>query len=324
MKRPWFPAAAAALLLTAAAATASAQTWPAKPVTLVVPTAPGGGTDLFARLFAERLGPALGQPFVIDNKPGANGMLGTQFVQRAAPDGYTLLFSYAAAQVANPSLYKSANYDPVKDFVPIVQVGRVGNLILVRADSPVKTLKEFVDAVKAKPDHYSYCSWGIGSGGHIAMESLKKQAGIALNHVPYKGNAPCIHDLLGGQVDFAFGDISSNVPHIKAGKLRALAYSGPTRLASLPEVPTMTESGYPFSAYAWYGIFAPAGTPAAIVSRINAEMNKLLADAVIKSRMADVNITDLPQNTPQQFAETVRNDYGTWGAVIRALDIKLD
>lgn len=323
MKHPWFTTSLAALLLAAASA-AAAQTWPTRPVTLVVPTAAGGGTDTLARLFADRLAPALGQPFVVDNKPGANGALGTQAVQRAAPDGYTLLFSYTAAMVANPHLYKSARYDAAKDFVPVVQIGRGGNLILVRADSPVKTLKDYIDTVRARPDQYSYCSWGIGSGGHLAMENLKQQTGMALNHVPYKGSAPCITDLLGGQVDFAFGDTSSNMPHIMAGKLRALAYSGPARLPALPEVPTLNEAGYPFSAYAWYGIFAPAGTPAAIVNRLNTEMNRLLADPAVKARLAELNLTDLPANTPQQFADQVRADDAAWGALIRGLNLKLD
>lgn len=208
--------------------------------------------------------------------------------------------------------------------VPVVQIGRAVNLILVRADSPVKTLKEFIDTVKAKPGQYSYCSWDIGSGGHLAMENLKKQTGMVINHVPYKGNAPCITDLLGGQIPFAFGDISSNMPHIKAGKLRALAYSGPERLPALPDVPTLNEAGYPFTAYAWYGIFAPLGTPAAIVNRLNAETNKLFLDPAVKARLAELNLTDLPQNTPQQFADQVRADDATWGKLIRDINLKLD
>jgi tripartite-type tricarboxylate transporter receptor subunit TctC len=312
------------LLCAPAAHAQSADAYPAKPVTLVVPTAAAGGTDVMARLFAERLAKGLGQTFVIDNKPGANGMLGTSLVARAAPDGYTLLFSYAAAHAANPSLYRNVPYDAAKDFVPIVQIGRVGNLILVRADSPVKTLKEFIDLVKSKPDQFSYCSWGIGSGGHIAMESLKKQTGMKMTHIPYKGNAPCIQDLLGGQVPFAFGDVSSNAAQVKAGKLRALAYSGPSRLPSLPDVPTMTEAGYPFTLYAWYGIFAPAGTPPVIVAKVNVEVNKALADPAIKERLAQLNIHDAPPNTPEQFAKNVRADLAGWGAVIRELDIKLD
>ena len=302
----------------------SADAYPSKPVTLVVPSAAGGGTDLFARLFGEQLTKATGQTFLVDNKPGANGMLGTQHVKRAAPDGYTLLFTYAAAQVANPALYKNAQYDPVKDFVPIVQIGRVGNLMLVRADSPVKTLKEFIDTVKAKPNSLSYCTWGVGSGGHLAMESLKKQAGLQIAHVPYKGNAPCIQDLLGGQVPFAFGDISSNVGAIKAGKLRALAYSGAARLDFLPDVPTMNEAGYPFNLYAWYGILAPAGTPAAVVTKVNAAVNKALADPAVQARLVAVNMTDAPQNSPQQFADVVRTDAANWGHQINELGLKLD
>lgn len=318
-------ALAAALLLFGSATQAqTADAYPGKPVTLIVPTASAGGTDTMARLFAERLGKGLGQPFIIDNKPGANGMLGTAAAARAAPDGYTLLFTYAAAHVANPSLYRNITFDPIKDFVPIVQIGRVGNLILVRADSPVQTLKEFVELVRSKPDQFSYCSWGIGSGGHIAMESLKKQAGLKMTHIPYKGNAPCIQDLLGGQVPFAFGDVSSNAGNVKAGKLRALAYSGPSRLPSLPEVPTMTEAGFPYTLYAWYGIFAPTGTPPAVVAKINAEVNKALADPAFQERLVQLNLNDAPPNTPEQFARNVRDDLAGWGAVIRELKIQLD
>lgn len=323
MKRTWYSAALAALLLVAAT-TASAQSWPTKPITVVVSGAAGGGTDVFARLISERLGPLLGQQILVDNKPGANGALAVQFVQRAAADGYTLLFPYAAAMVANPHLYKSARYDATKDLVPIVQIGRLGNLILVRAESPVKTLKDFIDTVKAKPGQLSYCSWGIGSGGHLAMENLKKQTGMVMTHVPYKGGPPCIQDLMGGQVDYAFGDISANMGHIKAGKLRALAYAGPHRLATLPEVPTLNEAGYPFSAYAWYGLFAPVGTPAAIVTRVNTEVNKLLVDPVLKAKLAELNLTDLPQNTPQQFTEQIRADSVTWSELIRGLGLQLE
>ena len=318
----WLAAACSSLALHASAQTA--DHYPSKPLTWIVPTAAGGGTDVFARLFADRMGQALGQTVLVDNKPGANGMLGTSAAARATPDGYTLLFTYAAAQVANPSLYQKVNYDPIKDFSPIVQIGRVGNLILVRDDSPVKTLKDFITLVKSKPDTFSYCSWGIGSGGHIAMEGLKKQADLKLNHIPYKGNAPCIQDLLGGQVPFAFGDVSSNIGQIKAGKLRALAYSGPSRLPALHDVPTLTEAGYPFALYAWYGLFAPAGTPAAVIAKLNAEMNKLLADPAFKERLAQLNLNDVPQNTPEQFAKNVRDDLSGWGTVIREIGIKLD
>ena len=318
---------ACALLLGAAFTVAPAlaqDAYPSKPITLVVPAPPGGGSDIVARLLGERLGKALGKQVLVENRPGANGMLGTDMVARAAPDGYTLLFTYAAAQVVNPSLYKKVPYDAQKAFAPVAQIGRGGNVLLVRADLPVKTLKEFVAYVKERPGKLSYCSWGNGSGGHLTMESLIKQGGLEMTHVPYKGAAACTTDIIGGQVQVGFGDVSSNIPHIKGGKLRALAVSGPTRVPMLPDVPTMNEAGYPFTTYAWYGVFAPAGTPPAIVKRLNTEINTMLGDPAMRQRLAELNLTDLPITTPEQFGETVRNDMAAWGKLVRELNITLD
>lgn len=298
--------------------------YPDKPVTLVVPTAPAGGTDTMARIIGDGLGKILKQPFVVDNRPGANGILGSEVVARSTPDGYRLLFTYAATMVVNPSLYKKLPYDPMKDFVPIAQVGRGGNLLLVRKDLPVKTIQEFVAYAKARPDKLSYCSWGNGSGGHLAMESLKKQAGLVMTHVPYKGSGPCVQDLVGGQVDAAFADISSTVEIVRAGRIRALANSGPSRIPMLPDVPTMTESGYPFTTYAWYGLMAPARTPPAIVKKLNEAVNQVLRDPAVVRRMYELNFNDLPQNTPEQFATTIRNDLRDWGALVKDIGLTLE
>ncbi|MBS75700.1 MULTISPECIES: tripartite tricarboxylate transporter substrate binding protein [unclassified Variovorax] len=315
-----FLAGLAGLLATAAAQ--GAEAYPDKPVTLVVPTAAAGGTDTIARLVADALGKSLKQPFVVDNRPGANGILGTEQVARAAPDGYRLLFTYAAAMVVNPSLYRKLPYDPVKDFAPVAQIGRGGNLLLVRNDLPVKTLADFVAYAKARPDKLSYCSWGNGSGGHLAMESLKKQAGLVIEHVPYKGSGPCVQDLMGGQVEAAFADMSSTVELVRAGRLRALANSGPSRIPMLPEVPTMTESGYPFTTYAWYGVLAPAKTPPAIVKKLNEAVNRALRDPAVVQRLRELNFTDLPQNTPEQFAATLRQDLRDWGALVKDIGLQ--
>jgi len=298
--------------------------YPDRPVTLIVPTAPAGGTDTIARLFAETLGKAMGQPFVVDNRPGANGILGAELVARSAPDGYRLLFAYAAVMAVNPSLYKKLSYDPVKDFVPVVQIGRGGNLLLVRKDFPANNLKEFVAYVKAHPDKVNYCSWGTGSGGHLAMESLMKQAGLVMTHVPYKGSGPCVQDLMGGQIDAGFADISSTVGVVRAGNVKALAYSGPSRVPLLPDVPTMNEAGYPFKNYSWYGLFAPAGTPPEIVERLNQAVNKALQDPAVKQRMHELNFTDLPANTPQEFGATLRQDLADWRTLVEAVGVKLD
>ncbi|WP_038209162.1 Bug family tripartite tricarboxylate transporter substrate binding protein [Xenophilus azovorans] len=319
------PAALAALAALALAGTAAAQTaYPDKPVTLVVPTAAAGGTDTIARLFADVLGKALKQSFVVDNRPGANGILGVDYVAKGPSDGYRLLFTYAATMAVNPSLYRKLPYDPVKDFAPVAQIGRGGNLLLVRKDLPVNSIKEFVAYVKAHPDKLSYCSWGAGSGGHLAMESLKKQAGLVMTHVPYKGSGPCVQDLMGGQVDAGFADISSTVEIVRSGRVRALAYSGPGRVPMLPDVPTMTESGYPFKNYSWYGVFAPAKTPPAIVQRLNAEIVRALKDPVVVKRMQELNFTDLPLTTPEQFGATLRQDLQDWGALVRSVGVSLD
>lgn len=318
------PALIAGAATAAHAQQPAADTYPDKPVVLVVPTAPAGGTDTIARLIADALGKRLGQPFVIENRPGANGILGVDAGARAAPDGYRLLFAYAAAVVVNPSLYKKLPYNPVKDFAPVAQISRGGNLLLVRNNLPVTTLQEFVDYAKARPDKLSYCSWGAGSGGHLAMESLKKQTGIAMMHVPYKGSSPCVQDLLGGQVDAAFADVSSTVEIVRAGRLKALANSGPARLPLLPGVPTMTEAGFPFTNYAWYGMLAPAKTPPAIVKKLNEAVNAVLQDPAVVARLHELNMTDFALGTPEQFGATIEKDLRDWNTLVKAIGLQLE
>jgi tripartite-type tricarboxylate transporter receptor subunit TctC len=318
----WFTRWLALALAAGCAVAGHAQGYPDKPVTLVVPTAAGGGTDTIARIMAEALGTRLGQPVVVENRPGANGILGVQAGARAAPDGYRLLFAYAGAVVVNPSLYKSLPFDPVKDFTAVAQIARGGTLMLVRSDLPVKTLQEFVAYVKARPDKLSYCSWGVGSGGHLAMESLKKQGGLVMPHVAYKGSAPCVTDLVGGQVDAAFADASSTLEMVRGGRLKALAHSGASRLPMLPDVPTMNETGFPFANYTWYGLLVPAKTPAAIVARLNAEVNASLRDPAVVRRLRELNLTDLPLTTPEQFAATIAKDLRDWAALVKSIGLQ--
>jgi len=312
------------IALGLAAGAAAADTYPGKPVTLIVPTAAAGGTDTIARLVAEELGKTLKQPFVVDNRPGANGIVGVDAAARAAPDGYRLLFTYAASMAVNPSLYRKLPYDPVKDFAPIAQIGRGGNLLLVNKDLPVRSLKEFVDHVRARPDQLSYCSWGAGSGGHLAMESLQKQAGLKMTHIPYKGSSPCVQDLIGGQVQAAFADMSSTIELVRSGRVRAIAHSGAARIPMLPDVPSMTEAGYPFTTYAWYGLFAPAKTPPAIVDTLNAAVLRMLEDPAVVKRLNELNFTDLPKTTPAQFGATLRQDLADWGKLVREIGVQLD
>ncbi|UDM53639.1 tripartite tricarboxylate transporter substrate binding protein [Cupriavidus sp. MP-37] len=298
--------------------------WPARPMRLVVPAPPGGGTDLFARTLAAALGKALGQTIVVDNKPGATGIIGNDTVAKASPDGYTLLFTYAAAVVINQTLQPKLPYDGLRDLVPVAQIGAGGNFLVVTPDVPARTLKEFVAHVLKRPDAYDYGSWGIGSGGHLTMEALRMQTGMKLRHVPYKGVAPILADLQGGVIKAAFVDTSSSLPLLRAGKLRALAVSGTRRAPATPDVPTMTEQGYPFDTDSWYGLFAPAGTSAAIVQRLNAEVNRLLADAAVRERFLQLNMGMAPPKTPEQFAQTVRADVGTWGKLIQANHVTVD
>ena len=312
----------AALALAALPARAQVGDWPSRPIRLVVASGAGGSTDTFARLFAERLGRVLRQSFVVDNKPGANGIIANDTVAKAAPDGYTLLFSYAAAVAVNHALVPKLPYDALKDLQPIAQIGSGGNLLVVAADFAPKTLREFVDLMKAQPDRHDYASWGVGSGGHLAMEALRQRAGIALRHVPYKTVPQIYPDLISGVVKIAFVDATSSLPHIRAGRIRPLVTSGTRRLVALPEVPTMTESGYRFDVDAWYGLFAPAGTPMAVVRRLNEEVNRILGQEEMRTRFAALNMADAPIKTVEQFAGTLRDDIEAWGAVIRAANVK--
>ncbi|MCW5641614.1 MAG: tripartite tricarboxylate transporter substrate binding protein [Rhodoferax sp.] len=300
--------------------------WPDKPVKVIVPGGAGSGTDTAARLVTEALAKAFGQPFVIDNKPGANGMIGTEAAAKAPNDGYTLLFTYAAAQVVNQSLYAKVNYDGGKDFTAIAQIGAGGNMLVVPNELPVKDLKEFIAYVKSKPaNSLSYGSWGNGSGGHLSMEALKQQAGLVMQHVPYKNTAAVNTDLMGGQIPVAFTSMGSALPLVLGGKMKAIAISGPYRVPQLPNVATMTEQGIKFDLVAWYGLFAPAGTPAAIVDALNKEVIRQLKTPEVVERWSKaLGLSEMPLKTPEQFQQTVRDDIREWGAIVKAGNIKVD
>ena len=296
--------------------------WPVKPIRLVAPSGAGGPTDIFARLVGDHMAKTFKQPFVIDNKPGANGIIGNDIVAKAPADGYTLLFTYAAAIAVNHTLIPKLPYDTLKDLQPVAQIGVGGSLLVVTSDFPAKTLREFVDLVKANPNKYNYGSWGVGSGGHLGMEALKMQSGLKINHVPYKTVSLILNDLLGGQINISFVDPSTALVHIRSGKLRPLVCIGTRRGPALPDVPTMTESGYKFDVDAWYGIFAPAGTPTSIVRRLNEEANRITQLPEIRSRFTALNMADPPTKSAEQFAQTIRDDIQAWGAVIKSADIK--
>lgn len=314
----------AATATTSAFGTAGGNPWPSRPVKLVVSSAAGSGTDIFARLIGERLSRALGQPFIIDNRPGANGILGNEYAARASPDGYTLLFTYAATMAINPGLFPKLAYDPRKDFVPVAQVGSVGNMLLVTPDLPIHNLRELVAYAKAHPGQIDFGSWGTGSGGHLTMESVMHQTGIKMRHIPYKSVPQMTNDMLGGNIKVAFADVTSPIQLIKAGKLRAIAVSGTTRVPQFPDVPTLVEQGVPFRTASWYGAFAPAGTPPAIVARLNREVNAALASPEIRARMTELNLPLAPQTQPTEFGQRLAADITTWGSIIQAANVKAE
>jgi len=302
---------ALALVMQSLAATAFAADYPSKPIRLVVPYAPGGGADSVARIVAKRVSENIGQPIVIDNKGGAGSILGTDIVAKAEPDGYTLLLGQSGPISINPAIYKSLPYDPVKDFAPVSMTTAYPYILVVNADLPVKSLQELVALAKSKPGAMNYGSTGVGAANHLVAEFFNSKAGLKMTHVPYRGTALAVGDLLGGQLTMVFGDPISVLSQMKAGKLRALAVTCLERSAVAPEVPTVAESGYPgFEALAWHGILAPAKTPPAIVQKLNAEIVKALADPTTKKLLEDQAMQTVG-NTPEAFAAFIRKDIAT-------------
>ena len=307
---------AAAMTSTALAQTSPAQTWPTRPIRLIVNFPPGGAADLLARLIGQSLGETLGQPLVIENKGGANGNLGGEAAARSAPDGYTLLMSSGSMVAINPHLYASMAFDPAKDLVPVASVARVPFYLVVRADNPAQDFKAFIADLKANPGKRNFGSPGIGSSPHLAAEMLKKMTGTDAVHVPYRGAAPALNDLLAGQLDFLF-DPGIAIEHIKAGKLRAIAIGSPRRAPQLPDVPTLEELGLTgFDADAVFGVYAPAGTSADIIARLNSEINRALATAALTERIMAVGNVPAAMS-PGEFGERAREDSKRFGAIIR-------
>ncbi len=314
---------AAAWLATSAAH--SAEPWPkARPIQLIVSSAAGGGTDTFARIFADKLGKVIGQTLVVENKPGANGLIGNDAIARAEPDGYTLGFTYAATLVSNKWLNPKLPHDVQKDLLPIAQIGAGGNILVVTPSFPARTFADFIKEIKAHPDKYSYGSWGQGSGGHIAMEAIKQQTGIALQHVPYKGVQPTLIDLKGGRLQVAFVDSTTSLPMIAAGDLIPLAISGTSRTALNKDVPTLNELGLQYSVDAWYGLFGPAKLAPEIVQKLNTAVNQVLKDPEMLERFAQMNMIDPPIKTPDEFRQTIANDIDSWGQIIKAANIHIE
>jgi tripartite-type tricarboxylate transporter receptor subunit TctC len=310
----------ASLFLALFALGAAAQEYPARPVRIIVPSPPGGGTDIVARVLAQHFARSFGQQFFVENKPGAGNMIGIEAVARSAPDGYTLLMT-ASTLALNSVLFKKVPYDPVRDFAPITLTATAPNVLLVHPSVPAQSLAEFIALAKAKPGALSYGTPGIGTSPHLSMELLKSMAGIDLQHVPYKGTAAAVTDVIGGQIAAAFANALTAKPQVDAGRVRALAITGPRRIEALPGVPPVAEAGVPgYEAMQWYGLLAPAGTPAAIVARLNGEALKALRSAEMKERLAADGAEPLG-GSPAEFAALIRRELDKWTRVARAAGI---
>lgn len=303
---------------------AAAQGWPNKPVKFVSPFPPGGSVDPLARLLAVRLSESLGQPFVVENKTGASGSIGTAFVAKSAPDGYTFVFVFDTHAV-NPALISAMPFDTLKDLAPVMLIGTAPMAIGTAASKPYKSFADMTSMAKAKPDSISYGSIGNGSLGHLTMTLLQQAGGFKVVHVPYKGGGPMVTDALGGQIETAIGSVAVLAPHVKGGKLRAIAVSGDKRSSSMPDVPTLAEQGFPgFSALAWWGVFAPAGTPRLIIDKLNAELAKVINQPELKKQLTEQLGIDLAISSPEALQQWTVGEIARWGKVVRDNGIRAD
>jgi len=315
--------ALAAASLLAVAATAQAETWPARPIRLIVPFPAGGGTDIIARELTNKL-TSYGYTFVVDNKPGSGGNLGVDAAAKAAPDGYTLVLGQTSNLAINPTLYSKLPYDPVKDLTPISLVATSPLVIVAGTATPFKTLDDLVKAAKAKPESINFASSGNGTVSHLAMESFQKAANIKLTHIPYKGAAQGITDVISGQVQLYVSSVPTLQAHIKSGKMHPLAITSLQRAPELPQVPTVAESGYKgFESITWFGIVGPAGLSKDIVAKLNADINKALQDPTLKQKLAGQG-ADVQGSSAADFAKLIRDDIPRWGKLVKDSGAKVD
>jgi tripartite-type tricarboxylate transporter receptor subunit TctC len=302
---------------------ANAAAWPEKPVKIVVPYPAGGNTDSQARLIAQRLGAAYHQAFIVENKPGANGVIAAQYVAQSAPDGYTLLMS-AVAQIAIAPAMEHVSYDPVKSFAPISTVGSNPLVVAVSSEVPAKTIKELVDYSKTQANGMNYASAGSGSVPHLAAVLFFKRAGMKMVHVPYKGGAPALTDLLAGHVPLYFANVAEVLPYVKSGKLKLLAVTSAKRIPQLPDVPTVAESGFPdFAVHTWNGLLAPAGTPEAVIADLSAHVQAAVKEPETIKRLESLGIAPVG-DTPSTFAASIRHDIDMWGSAVKLSGAKVD
>jgi tripartite-type tricarboxylate transporter receptor subunit TctC len=324
MKRRFLLTTFLAVMALAPLASQAQDAWPAKqPIKIIVPFAAGGTSDVLARVLAERLSAALKQTVVIDNKGGAGGVIGADAAAKAPPDGYTFVLGTIATHAINPVLMPKMPYDATKDFAPVILLGSISNVLIVGADQPYKSVKDLVAAARAKPGDIVFAAAGQGSSQHMSGETFKLLTGTEMTFISYKGSAPAIQDLIGGQVPVSFETVTVAAPHIKSGKARALAVTSAKRTRVLPDTPTMQEAGVPnFDVASWQALYAPAGTPPAIVSRMNAEVEKILATPEVAVKLDNLGLEHAP-NTPAQFAEFNRAELVKWAKIVKDSKITL-
>jgi tripartite-type tricarboxylate transporter receptor subunit TctC len=300
---------------------ASAQHYPDHPIKLIVPVPPGGGVDILARAIGQKMSASMGVPVVVDNRAGASAAIGTEALAKSRPDGYTIMMGYSA-HATNPIFNPGLPYDTTKDFAAIAHVGYIPLILVVPATSPVSSVKELIALAKAKPGQLQFASGGAGAGAHLSGELLKVTAGVDIIHVPYKGNAPALNDLLGGHVSMMFDTINTSLPHVKAGTLKALAVTSSKRSPLAPEVPTMSEAGLPgFEISAWYVMFAPANTPRDVMQRLNAEVNKAIKDPTLRATLGDQGV-ELTGGTPEEAGAFVNGEIERWARIIKTTGMK--
>jgi tripartite-type tricarboxylate transporter receptor subunit TctC len=311
------------LLAVLAVGTSRADEYPSRPIRLIVPYTPGGPADIVARLLGQRLGEAIGTSVIVDNRGGANGIIGTELAARAVPDGYTLLFGTIQTHGVNPSLFAKLSYDPVKDFAPVAPATTFPFLLAVTPALPASSVASLIALAKAKPGTLNYSSAGTGTGTHLAGELLKSMAQIDITHVPYKGGGDALTDVIAGRIEMTFVGVPAALPFIKAGSLKALAISGTRRLTELPDVPTVAETLPGFDVSSWNGFFAPAGTPIAIVKRLNEQIGRIVLLPEIKDRLMTLGAEPMTA-TPEQFGTFVRAEIAKWRSVVKTANIKTE
>jgi tripartite-type tricarboxylate transporter receptor subunit TctC len=309
--------AVATILLAAFSVAATAESWPSKPVKWIVPFAPGGTTDILARTIGDKLSVTLGQPVVVENRPGAGGGVGAEQVAKAAPDGYTIMGGTISTHAINASLYKNLPYDPVRDFVPITLIVRVPNMLVVNPDVPARDVRELIALLKANPGKYTFASSGNGTSQHLSGELFKSMTGVEMQHIPYKGSPPALQDVVSGQVTMTFDNITTAWPLVKGGKLRALAVTTAKRSPIAPDVPTLAEAGLAgYEIGSWQGVFAPAGVPPEIVKRLNTEIVRIINAPDVRQKLIDMGAEPAP-NTSEEFAAMVKAEVAKWADVVR-------